>query len=317
MNRTDRLFAVVLELQRNGRQRAEDLVARFETSKRTIYRDIQALCETGVPVVSLPGQGYALAEGYFLPPLSFSSDEATMLLLGADLIAQNFDSEYRAAAISASRKIEAVLSDKLRKEVSYLQSSIRFIADWNPNGGDKDHTLRALRRAVIERKRIRFIYHTRFDAKGSSSKNLREADPYGLCHSYGVWYLFAYCHLRRAIRNFRLDRIHRITILDHRFERPANFKLEETGGDQRNVIIRALFDKDVAVWVREWPSYYITAMEDVSDGLMVEMKARSEREVLQWLLGWGARVRVLAPESLKRLIVEEAGKVLDNHRARC
>lgn len=317
MNRTDRLFAVVLELQRNGRQRAEDLAARFETSKRTIYRDIQALCETGVPVVSLPGQGYALAEGYFLPPLSFSSDEATMLLLGADLIAQNFDSEYRAAAISASRKIEAVLSDKLRKEVNYLQSSIHFIADWNPNGGDKDHTLRTLRRAVIERKRIRFIYHTRFDAKGSSSKNLREADPYGLCHSNGVWYLFAYCHLRRAIRNFRLDRIHRITVLDHRFERPANFKLEETGDDQRNIIVRTLFDTDVAAWVREWPSYYVTAMEDVSEGLMVEMKVRSEREVLQWLLGWGGRVRVLAPESLRRLVVEEAGKILDNHRARC
>ncbi len=105
MNRTDRLLAIVLELQGKRRQRAEDLARTFETSKRTIYRDIQALCEAGVPLISTPGQGYALMEGYFLPPLSFTPEEATMLLLGSDFMAQNFDAQYRAAAQSASRKI--------------------------------------------------------------------------------------------------------------------------------------------------------------------------------------------------------------------
>ncbi len=74
MNRTDRLLAIVLELQGRGKRRAEDLAETFETSKRTIYRDIQALCETGVPIVSIPGRGYSLVEGYFLPPLSFTTD---------------------------------------------------------------------------------------------------------------------------------------------------------------------------------------------------------------------------------------------------
>ena len=87
MNRTDRLLALVLRLQSNGRQRAEDLAASFETSKRTIYRDIQALCESGVPVVAIPGQGYSLVEGFFLPPVTFTTDEATMLLLGANFMA--------------------------------------------------------------------------------------------------------------------------------------------------------------------------------------------------------------------------------------
>jgi len=68
MNRTDRLLAIVLELQAQGKRRAEDLAATFEVGKRTIYRDIQALCEAGVPVISTPGQGYSLVEGYFLPP---------------------------------------------------------------------------------------------------------------------------------------------------------------------------------------------------------------------------------------------------------
>src|ERR1051325_753006 len=127
MNRTDRLLAMVLELQRKGRGRAEDLAGTFEITRRTVYRDIQALCEAGVPVVSLPGQGYTLMEGYFLPPLSFSTDEATMLMLGADFLSKSFAAEYREAAHSAGRKIEAVLSDRLRAEVCYLQNSIALV----------------------------------------------------------------------------------------------------------------------------------------------------------------------------------------------
>ena len=126
MNRTDRLLAIVLELQAKGWQRAEDLAARFEISKRTVYRDMQALSESGVPVISMPGQGYSLVEGYFLPPLTFSADEALILLLGGDFMARNFDAEYRRAAQTAVSKIEAVLTDELREEVRYLQRSLRF-----------------------------------------------------------------------------------------------------------------------------------------------------------------------------------------------
>src|SRR5215469_116526 len=128
MNRTDRLLAIVLELQGKKRQRAEDLAASFEVSTRTIYRDVQALGEAGVPMVAIPGRGYSLIEGYFLPPLSFTTDEATMLLLGTDFMAQNFDAQYRAAAQSAHRKVAGVLPDRLRVEVHSLQNSIHFVA---------------------------------------------------------------------------------------------------------------------------------------------------------------------------------------------
>src|SRR3989440_9207607 len=127
MNRTDRLLAIVLELQGKGKQRAEDLAATFEVSKRTVYRDIQALSEAGVPIAAAPGQGYMLVSGYFLPPLSFTAEEATILLLGSDVMRANFDAQYREAAISAGRKIAGVLPDHLRDEVAYLQASIRFV----------------------------------------------------------------------------------------------------------------------------------------------------------------------------------------------
>src|SRR6266567_5554514 len=150
MNRTDRLLAIVLELQGKGRQRAEDLAATFETSKRTIYRDIQALGQAGVPLISLPGHGYSLMKGYFLPPLSFTTEEATMLLLGSDFMAQNFDAQYRAAAQSAGRKIAGVLPEKLHDEVQYLQSNIRFVAASEAQDSPQHKKLQQLRRAILE-----------------------------------------------------------------------------------------------------------------------------------------------------------------------
>jgi predicted DNA-binding transcriptional regulator YafY len=80
------MLAIVLELQRKPVLRAEDLADVFEVSVRTIYRDIQALSEAGVPIAGAPGQGYSLMEGYFLPPVSFTVDEAVTLLIGTDFI---------------------------------------------------------------------------------------------------------------------------------------------------------------------------------------------------------------------------------------
>src|SRR3712207_9474943 len=85
MNRMDRLFALVMLLQARKRLRADDLAAEFGVSRRTIYRDIYALNEAGVPIVSLPGEGYELMDGYFLPPLVFSPAEASALVLGAQI----------------------------------------------------------------------------------------------------------------------------------------------------------------------------------------------------------------------------------------
>jgi predicted DNA-binding transcriptional regulator YafY len=315
MNRTDRLLAIVLELQGKGHQRAEDLAATFETSKRTIYRDMLALGEAGVPVVSMPGRGYSLMQGYFLPPLSFTTDEATMLLLGNDLMAQNFDAQYREAAQSASRKIEGVLPDKLRAEVHSLQNGIRFVAGSSdtPESVHRILLLQQLRRAILQRSTVRFTYHTRHAQGGQSEQNTREADPYGLIHFPGGWHLIAYCHLRQGIRNFRLDRIDGLELLAKTFQRPANFVMREDTErrSQRNTIVRVLFDHDIARWVQEARSFYIVAEEDTPEGLLVTLTIRHESEIIHWLLSWGKHAHVLEPESLQRRLVEEAEGMLD------
>src|SRR5437016_5373580 len=267
MNRTDRLLAIVLELQGKGRQRAEDLAATFETSKRTIYRDIQALGEAGVPLISVPGRGYSLMKGYFLPPLSFTTDEATMLLLGSDFMAQNFDAQYRAAAQLAGRKIAGVLPEKLRDEVHYLQSNIRFIVMGGPEQSAEPEMLQQLRRAIIERTIVRFRYHTRHAEDGRDAQSTREADPYSLMHISNAWYLAAYCHMRQGMRHFRLDRMENLELLAKTFTRRTDFQMDNNQGRERNIIVRALFDKEVARWVHESRSYYTLTEEETSEGL--------------------------------------------------
>jgi predicted DNA-binding transcriptional regulator YafY len=315
MNRTDRLLAIVLELQGKGHRRAEDLARTFETSKRTIYRDMQALGQAGVPLISVPGRGYALMKGYFLPPLSFTTDEATMLLLGSDFMAQRFDAQYRAAALSASRKIEGILPENLRDEVHYLQSSIRFISGDSLESSPRAELLQQLRRAIIQRTTVRFCYHTRHTAGGKEEQNTRKADPYGLVHTGGSWYLVAWCHLRHAIRNFRLDRMEHLELLPEAFERPSSFTMRlARANDERSMTIRVLFDAEVARWVQESPSFYVANQEETCDGLLVTLRVRQESEVLQWLLSWGRHAQVLEPESLRARLAEEALAMLENYQ---
>lgn len=316
MNRTDRLLGVLLELQRRKRVRAEDLAALFETSKRTIYRDIQALCETGVPIIAQAGQGYSLVEGYFLPPLSFSVAEATMLVLGSALAAHSFDAQYREAAHSASRKIEAVLSASQREEVQYLQDSITLIAPETIGQGLTKDCLAQLRRAIIERKTVQFHYHTRYPQNGAAARNTRAADPYGLVHYNSAWYLISYCHLRRAIRNFRLDRITELNLLGQTFQRPANFQMKPPEEQARKVTVQVLFDAEVTPWVKEARGFYLTEMKDTPYGLLVTLHLHSEEEVIPWLLSWSYHVRIIEPQSIRQRIAAEAQKIAQNYQPR-
>jgi len=317
MSHTDRLLAIVLELQAHRWRRAEDLARTLETSKRTIYRDLVALGQAGVPVISTPGRGYALVEGYFLPPVSFTADEATILSLGADAMAQSFDAQYRAAAQSAASKITAALPARLRVDVAALRERIRV----GPEGASLQPavapTLRALRGAVIACQRVRFRYYTRYPHPGErrdarAVPPLREADPYALTRLGGAWYLHAYCHLRKDRRNFRLERIEELTLLDQTFARPAALRLGmRRAVEEPSVTALIQFDAHAARWARESPSFFTTAQEETPDGgLLVTLRLRQEEAITEWLLGWGSHVRVLEPATLRQRLAAEAAVML-------
>lgn len=315
MNRIDRLLAIVLELQRMRTLQAEDLAALFEVSTRTIYRDIQALLEIGVPIISMTGNGYMLEEGYFLPPLRFSVDEALMLVLGSDFMTQNFDAQYRLAAQSAQRKIESILSDKLKAEVDFLRGSIGFMNANSEQHQSEIRYLPMLRRAIIETRMVRIQYHKQFEDNQQNSVSQREIDPYGIKRHGEAWYLFGFCHTSQEVRNFRLSRIQQLSLLGNTFTRPAKFglTLRNIAPESRNLIIRVLFDAEATDRLSEVRSFYIVSEMPQADGMLVTLKVRHERDVLQWLLSWGSHIRVLEPTSLRQLLVEEGRKIQQSH----
>lgn len=314
MNRTDRLLAIVLELQVRGKRRAEDLAARFETSKRTIYRDIQALSEAGVPVVAQPGQGYSLMEGYFLPPMSFSADEAVLLLLGLDSMSGSFDKQYGEAARTTADKIEAVLPEAVREDVARLRTGLTVVPfHISPAENEK---LGVLRRAIFECRPVRFHYTTKFDESGTPREAVRDVEPYRLIKA-GYWYLAGHCRFRNDARFFRLDRMADVTLLEGRFERPPKslvdtFRMER---GERKMTVKLLFSQSVARWVREERIHAEYENRDTPEGLVMTLKVYHEGELLRWLLGWGGNVKVLEPDSLRLKVIEEAKKILETAEA--
>jgi predicted DNA-binding transcriptional regulator YafY len=317
MNRTDRLLAIILELQARGTQRAEDLAETFEISKRTVYRDVQALSEAGVPVVAVPGQGYSLLEGYFLPPLSFTIDEAALLLLGSEVMARSFDAEYSAFAHDAARKIAGALPERVREETSRLQDAIRF-STFGTNGDPIDEDrLRQIRRAIVRHQVVRLRYY----ARTGEGETVREVDPLGLIHFRGVWQMVGYCHLRKDIRSFRISRIESLMVLPRSFDRPGfimsdylHEKRREEIASARWIVVRALFAEPIARWVLESPSFFMADHVMTPDGLLVTLHVPREQDAIQWLLGWGRHARVLEPESLRQHLAEEIEAMRENFK---
>ncbi|AIQ61656.1 helix-turn-helix transcriptional regulator [Paenibacillus borealis] len=312
MNKTDRLLAIVLELQGRRVVRAEDLASLFETSVRTIYRDIQALSEAGVPIIGAPGMGYSLMEGYFLPPVSFTVEEAVTLLIGTDFIEQRFDDDYCARAKSARRKIEAILSESVRNETSRIRQALRLLAPGKPVTRSKERKyFEKIRLAILEERKIRFHYSKGITDSMGDHHSERTVAPYGLVLVEGSWMLVAYCDLRQAIRHFHVSRMTGLAELEERFERPADFNLSEyQPSDDRHLRVHLRFDYDVADKVKKSNNHFIEDMEEHQEGLDVILRVRQPADLVQWVLSWGANVSVVEPESLRNRIYEEAEKML-------
>ncbi|MHB8626213.1 MAG: helix-turn-helix transcriptional regulator [Aggregatilineales bacterium] len=315
MNRTDRLLAIILELQARRHRRAEDLAATFETSKRTIYRDMQALAQAGVPIVSTPGKGYALVEGYFLPPVRFTVEEATMLLLGSDLIAQAFDTDYRAAAHAAGRKISGLLPASEQTRVAELRERIRFVAVNAPGKPGDTTDMQTLRQAILSTRTVRFRYHARHSAHAEPD-SVREVDPYNLTYVKDTWQLLGYCHLRQDMRMFRISRMADLVVLNRPFDRAEHLEMWQrmlAGMSQPRYSFTStlVFDNEVARWVQEDPYFYIADRQPTPDGLRVTLRAPDEHAVLQWILSWGQHVQVLEPGSLRVLLINETQAALE------
>lgn len=307
MNRTDRLMAILLEIQARGELRAEDLARRFEISVRTVYRDVQALSESGVPVVATPGKGYRLMEGYFLPPLSFSADETALLVLGGEFVRERVDPELRRAADDALAKLVAVLPPGRRDALAAWRRELLFPTI--ERGRDEPRFAR-LRAAIRERRVVRLLYH----ALGRAGPETRDAEPVSLVYFVDAWYLAAYCRLRQAPRLFRLDRIDDLELPGERFTLGERHAVGPAS-DERPVRqeARVRFDPTVERWVRERQPVTFVREEVDPNGPIFVYALRDERRLLNWLLSWGAAVVVLSPPDLRARLAHEARAILARH----
>lgn len=315
MNKTERQLAITLELQRSRMLRAEDLAAQFETSVRTIYRDIQSLSEAGVPIFGAPGQGYSLMEGYFLPPIGFTAEEAVALLLGTDFIEQKLDTDYSRVARDARRKIEASLPVPVREESARIRETMRLLHADEPMLDERvKHYLGQVRRAILERHTIRITYLKTIPEFDGNRLNVREVDPYGLSLVQGNWILIARCGLRQDIRHFRLSRMTELVVLDKHFQMPQDFNLNSyRPPDDRNVRVQVKASSGIADKIIETGNFYMEAAEECEDGLLVHFRVRNVEELVPYILGWGGNVEVIEPEFLRVRIREEARKISERY----
>ena len=311
MNRMDRLFAIVLQLQMHGKMRAQDLAAHFEVSARTIYRDVQALSEAGVPVTATPGQGYALVEGYFLPPLMFTAMEAGALALGADYVAPTLDAPFRAAAESAQAKLAHALTADAHRELQQIQDSVRFVP---PRHHPEHPRLRQLREAIVRRRVLRIDYQ----AYGRPAPECRDVEPYGLIHYAGGWHLLTYCRMRQAPRSFRLDRIDGVTVLADHFEPrvglSAGWRPATEAGDLQRVLVLA--DASITRWLREAPPFGLAEEQPRGEHTLLVFRVRQIERLAAELLRWGGAIEVLEPAAMRELMAEHGRCIAERHSSR-
>jgi predicted DNA-binding transcriptional regulator YafY len=208
MRRAERLFQIVQWIRGRRLSTARFLAGRLQVSERTVYRDIADLMAQGVPIEGEAGVGYRMRGGFDLPPLMFSTAEAQAIVAAVRLAGPRLDAGLARAAESALAKILGVLPAASRAAAERLA----VYAPSSATDAKTSSSLEALRQASDARRKVRIDY---VDLKDAASR--RVVHPLACVYWGEVWTLAAWCETRRAFRNFRVDRIEALAVLDEPF----------------------------------------------------------------------------------------------------
>lgn len=314
MNRTDRLVAIVLFLQGRRLVRAEDLASHFEVSLRTIYRDIAALGEAGVPISGEAGVGYNLVKSYHLPPVLFTAEEAAALFVGGELVKRFADTSLHASADSALLKIRAILPADRQDELQRLERATVVAGPQHPPPGIAHDTLRPVQQALVGRRVLRLVYR----ARSRTEDTVRAVEPMGTVFGGNAWYLVAWCRLRGEVRHFRLDRIRKLELTAERFVPREDFDLQrhlaaiESESPKIEVLLRvapAALDR-----VRAESCTGVLGETPGEHGVEVRLLTYSLEWCARWVLSFGGEVGALAPASLRAQVRALAQAAALGHR---
>jgi predicted DNA-binding transcriptional regulator YafY len=223
MNRIDRLMGIITQLQSKKHLTLPQIADQFSISERTVFRDLKAIGEVGVPVYFEPEKGYSVGKGFFLPPISLTADEANALSLAEPLIVRFADKSVQQHYGSALSKIKMVLGRSQREKMEITQSSAaHFVPDHYAHLMPSTDYLTPLQNAIINQNIVRIEYLNQNDYH-----SVREVEPIGLTFYSLNWHLIAWCHTKQSYRDFRTNRIQNLNVTLQSFRKKDHIGLNE------------------------------------------------------------------------------------------
>lgn len=318
MNRIDRLSAILIQLQGKKIVRAAEIAERFNISLRTVYRDVRALQEAGVPVGAEAGTGYYLVEGYHLPPVMFSREEAAALLTGEKLMSELGDQSNRKQFSSAMQKIRAVLRGSEKDFLESLEDNIAVINRRRPPIGEEfpNRFLSEIQEALGKQRILQMGYF----ALHNEVLTQRDVEPIGIMYMSHNWYMIGWCRLRQNYRNFRIDRIKQLTLTDTHYDRAKHITLkayiDKYGTDEKPpLLIKMRFTTEVAKRIGDMKFSYGYAEERV-DGSYTEMTFMFPYLdwFARWSLQWGKHAEIVSPDELRIRMRELVAELHEYYR---
>lgn len=312
---TTRVLTVLELLQSHGRLSGAELARRLQVDGRTLRRYIAKLEDLGIPVVAERGRYgcYSLIAGFKLPPMMFTDDEALALSLGL-LAARGLGlAEAAPASESAQAKLERVMPYQLKNRVRALGETVTLDIRHAVAPGDNTALL-ALSSAAHGWQRVHMAYRSADDEVTE-----RDFDAYGLAFRRGRWYVVGWCHLRGALRSFRLDRVQEVRPLNVVFTPPADFNAAQylvlgLATMPRTNTVRLLLHTDLQTAQMELPDS-IGVFQPSDEGVLLH----SQTDHIPWFARQLSRLpfafEIQEPPALRVALREHAQRTLDQHAA--
>lgn len=296
--KTDRLIGILSVLLQQERSTAPELAAKFEVSRRTINRDIEALCKAGIPICTFQGAGggIGIMEGYRMDRTLLTSKDMQMILAGLRSLDSVSGSSYYGQLME---KLKPGSSDF----ISGRDSVLIDLSSWSKESLAPKISL--IQDAVEERRQITFYYYA---PGGNGTRNI---EPYYLIFKWSSWYMWGWCLKRKDFRLFKLNRMEELRKTDLGFE-PRKVPMPDLSNERifpANIRVRALFELETK-W-RLVEEFGPRCFEVQKDGkLLFQMDYTDEDTLVNWLLTFGEKVEVLEPESVRARLLETAKRIV-------
>lgn len=303
LSRFDRIIAIYIHLQSGRVIKARDLADRFGVSLRTIYRDIRSLELAGVPLVGEAGMGYSIMDGYRLPPVMFTREEAGSFVAAQQLMHQYSDKKLNAHFISAMYKLKSVLRGNVKDRVDALERQVWRSSEAEVFNNQAADALEILLESIAEKKQVVLLYH----AFSSDEATERIIEPIGLFTENNYWHIIGFCHLRNDYRQFRTDRILSIKRTDKPFTRDhqeevALYHTKKDCGEKQKIVIRV--ERRIARYVQNSRKFYgFEGERTIGDQVeMTFMITDNGDSLARWFLMIGDVAEIVEPESFRSLV---------------